>query len=140
MRKFIRIPDETWCDVGYWLISPKSNNGLDRNFITLNHDERNGYILISENLMNASGLTCLEHHILLNLSPEENEAEHVFMLEVPFLICGPDGPTKEQQEADVPEITISQSAPLDYLDQPKVLEALLSLEKKGHIVISREQA
>lgn len=139
MTNLIMLPDEVWNEVSYWTITPKQERPLDRNFISLNHNDRDSYVLMSEDLMNAGGLTCLEYHIYLHLYPEDNTAEQIFMLDVPFLICGPGGPTPEQEAAEMPEVRLTECAPVDYQDQPKVFEALLSLESKGYINIERKQ-
>lgn len=108
---------------------------LDRSLMTLNHDD--SYILISEKLFEIKGLSCLEFYILARLRADECEAEEVFMLDQRLIVGESDDDAEEQPSSDTSHIGLWESAPIDYLDQPMVLEALLNLEKKGLITISR---
>ncbi len=137
MSKLLRLSEDVWENIWHWNIIPIGKSSLDHNYISLNHNDAYGYKLISEQMLSQKSLNCLEFHILINLHFEENSMENVLMLDVPFMVCGMGGPTEEQLAAEAPEITLYDSAPIEYLDQPKVLEAILSLEKKGHIKICR---
>lgn len=137
MRNFKPLSDEVWSDVFGWLITPQRLAALDRSYMTFNHDDHNGYVLISENLMETAGLSCLEFHIYIRLGLGENEMQSVLMLDLPFIICGPGGPSNRQLETEAPETKLFESAPLEYLNQQNVLDAILSLEAKGLIIIER---
>lgn len=139
MSELKLLPDEIWSKVGYWTFKLNTTSTLDRNFINFNHDDRSGYMLVSEDLLERPGLTCLEFHILIRIRASGNEAEEMFMLDIPFMICGPSGPTQAQLDAKMPDVTLCESAPIDYLDQNKVLEALINLETKGLIIINRNE-
>ncbi len=140
MNNIIHLSDDVWSEIGSWKVAPKGVKHLDHSSISFNHDDRDTYMLFSESLLETNGLSCLEFHILIKLFREGNDIQDLFMLDFPFLICGSEGLTQEQLDAEPPEATLYESAPLEYLDQPKVLEAILNLEKKGLIIISRDKS
>lgn len=133
MSHLIELSDETWNKVSDWNVTPKLQSSLDRDYMTFNHDDRNGYLLISEQLMEIQGLNCLEFHIFIHLQRDQSNLETILMLDLPIFI----GTPTTKQEAEMAATTLFAGAPPEYLDQPKVLEAVLSLESKGLIVIER---
>lgn len=139
MSELKLLADDTWAEVSYWTFEPMATMPRDRENITFNHNDRESYVLLSEFIMNMPGMTCLEHFIFSRLYPGQNEAEQVFMLDIPFLIVGPGGLSEEQLSATPPPITLFKGAPYEFDDQQKVLEALLSLESKGLITITRNK-
>ena len=138
MSKFIELPTNVWNEVLYWEVEPKRINHHDRDNISFNGDH--GYTLLSDDLLLMGGLSCLEYHIFINLYPEKSDLVDALMSNIPFIICGPGGPTQKQKDMETTPPKLDESAPIEYLDQPKVLEAILSLEKKGHITIIRNKS